>query len=78
MTQKNAAPSIRDLLDPVLPPIVFRNHPRFKEWTGYSNKTVANFDCRGTGPDQRLVVGRVTGYPKDSLIRWLEGQTHRE
>jgi hypothetical protein len=77
MTKTSTAPTIKDLLNDVLPPIVFRNHPKFKEWTGYSNRTVANKDCLGTGPDQRLVVGRVTGYPNDSLIRWLEGQTHR-
>jgi hypothetical protein len=68
MTKTSTAPSIKDLLDNVLPPIVFRNHPKFKEWTGYSNRTVANKDCLGTGPDQRLVVGRVTGYPGKALF----------
>jgi hypothetical protein len=69
--------SIREILEPVLPPIVFRNYPKFKEQTGYSPRTVANEDCRGTGPDQRLIVGHVTGYPRDSLIRWLEARTNR-
>jgi len=77
MTPKNTAPSIRDLLESVLPPIVFRNHPRFRELTGYSPRSVANMDCLGIGPDQHFIVGRVTGYPKDSLIRWLEGQVRR-
>jgi hypothetical protein len=77
MTTKNTTPSIRDLLEPVLPPILFSNHPKFREWTGYSHRTLANKSFLGTGPDQRLVVGHVTGYPKDSLIRWLEGRTHR-
>jgi hypothetical protein len=71
----NIAPSIiRELLEPVLPPIVFRNHPDFKKLTGYSSRTISNKDSLGIGPDQRLIIGRVTGYPKDSLIRWLESR----
>ena len=66
--------SIRDLLEPVLPPIVFRNHPRFKELTGFSPRTLANRDALGTGPDQRMTVGRVVGYPRESLIRWMEAR----
>jgi hypothetical protein len=66
--------SIRDLLEPVLPPIIFRNNPNFKSWTGFSSRTVANEDSRGTGPDQRIVVSKVTGYPKESLLKWLEGK----
>ena len=77
MTSKNTTPSIRNLLEPILPPVLFSNHPKFKEWTGYSSRTLLNMNCIGTGPDQRLVVGRVTGYPKDSLIRWLESRTRR-
>lgn len=64
--------TIRELLEPVLPPIVFRNNPKFKEWTGLSPRTVANEDSRGTGPDQRIIVSRVVGYPKESLLRFLE------
>jgi hypothetical protein len=64
--------SLRELLDPVLPPILFRNHPKFREWTGYSPRTLANRDSEGMGPDQRVTVGRICGYPKESLLRWLE------
>jgi hypothetical protein len=74
-TQKK---SIRELLEPVLPPILFRNHPKFKEWTGISPRTVANMDSIGTGPDDRLIVAHVCGYPKDSFLRWLESRTRRE
>ena len=70
----NEKVTIRDLLEPILPPIVFRNNPNFKPWTGFSSRTVANEDSRGTGPDQRIVVGKVTGYPKESLLAWLESK----
>jgi hypothetical protein len=67
--------SIRELLEPVLPPILFRNNPKFKEWTGYSPRTLANFDSEGTGPDERLIMGRVCGYPKGAMLRWLENRS---
>lgn len=67
--------SIREMLEPVLPPILFRNNPKFKEWTGFSPRTVANMDSIGTGPDDRLIVGRVCGYPSDSILRWLESRS---
>ena len=70
--------SIRELLEPVLPPILFRNHPKFKEWTGFSPRTVANMDSQGTGPGERLIVGRVTGYPRESFLRWLASRTRKE
>lgn len=78
MSHKNTPPSIRDLLEPELPPIVFRNHPQFKELTGYSPRTIANYDSVGAGPAQRITLGRVVGYPRDSLIRWLEGMACRQ
>lgn len=34
--------------------------------------TLANADSRGDGPEGRFRVGRNTGYPVKSLIRWLE------
>jgi hypothetical protein len=64
--------TVRDFLDPLLPPILFHNHPRFKELTGYSPGTMRNLNARGEGPAERVIVGRVTGYPKDALLDWLE------
>ncbi len=66
--------SIRDLLLPVMPPILYRNHPRFKEWTGMAPRTMANMDSKGTGPRERLRMGRTVGYPKEALIEWLEAK----
>lgn len=63
---------IRELLENILPPILFRNNPKFKEWTGRSSRTVANADSKGQGPTERLLVGHVVGYPKDAIIKWLE------
>jgi len=56
----------------VLPPFLFRNHPKFREWTGLSARSVANLDCLGEGPPERVIVGRVVGYPSRPFITWLE------
>jgi hypothetical protein len=54
-----------------LPPVVYRNFKRFKELTGYSPRSIANLDCQGMGPTERVYCGRVAGYPRESLINWL-------
>lgn len=54
------------------PPWVTRTHPRFRELTGYSSRTLANFDCLGQGPDRRIMLGNTVAYERESLVRWLE------
>ena len=66
--------NLSDLLD-ALPPILFRNHPRFQELTGMSLRSLANMDCKGKGPSERVIVGRVVGYPRKALIEWLESRS---
>ena len=67
--------SIRDHLESVLPPILFRNNHKFKEWTGFSPRTLANADAAGEGPDERVYSGRACGYPREALLRWLEARS---
>ena len=55
-----------------LPPFVTRTYPRFKELTGYSPRTLANFDCLGQGPAKRIMLGNTVAYERESLIEWLE------
>ncbi len=33
---------------------------------------IANMDCRGLGPKERLRIGKKVVYPVDSLIDWLK------
>jgi len=54
-----------------LPPIVFRNNPRLRELIGLSPRSLANLDCLGQGPPERILIGRLVGYPRDALIAWL-------
>ena len=58
-----------------LPPILFRNHPRFRELTGMSPKSLANLDYQGRGPSERVLVGRVIGYPRRAFVKWLESRS---
>jgi len=55
-----------------LPTIVFRNWKDWRKYIPYSPRYVANLDSLGTGPDEKVMVGGIAGYPKESLIRFLE------
>jgi hypothetical protein len=58
-------------LEKVLPPIIFRNWRGWRDVLPIAPRTVANEDCLGTGPSEKVMVGRVVGYPRASLIQWL-------
>jgi len=58
-------------LEKVLPPIVFRNWNRWRDVLPIAPRTVANEDSLGTGPREKIMVGRVVGYPKAAFIEWL-------
>jgi hypothetical protein len=58
-------------LEKVLPPIVFRNWPRWRDVLPIAPRTVANFDSLHTGPKEKIMCGRVVGYPRAALIAWL-------
>lgn len=58
-----------------MPPFVSRRHPRFKEWTGYSGNTLANFDSLGIGPKKKIMMGNTVAYERESLIQWLESRS---
>ena len=56
-----------------MPPFVARNHPRFKEWTGYSGRTMANLDClQMTDNIKKIMLGNTVAYERESLIPWLD------
>lgn len=58
-------------LEKALPPIVFRNWPRWRDVLPIAPRTCANEDSLGTGPREKIMVGRVVGYPRAALIEWL-------
>lgn len=70
---ENQRPDLSALLQE-LPPFVARNHPRFKELTGYSGRTLANLDAMKPpqGPPKRIMLGNTVAYERESLIAWLE------
>lgn len=35
---------------------------------------IANMDCRGIGPAERIRIGRKIAYPLDSLVDWLKNR----
>lgn len=59
-----------------LPPFVARNHPRFKELTGYSGRTMANLDClKKTEAVKKIMLANTVAYERESLIAWLEARS---
>jgi hypothetical protein len=59
-----------------MPPFVARNHPRFKEWTGYAGRTMANLDSlKQTSGIKRIMLGNTVAYEKESLILFLESRS---
>jgi hypothetical protein len=59
-------------LERALPPIVFRNWKGWRDVLPITPRSMANFDCLGTGPKERPMCGRVVGYPRAALIAWLK------
>jgi hypothetical protein len=59
-----------------MPPFVARNHPRFKEWTGYSGRTMANLDClQQTMAVKKIMLANAVAYERESLVAWLESRS---
>jgi hypothetical protein len=58
-------------LEKILPPIVFRNWHGWRDVLPIAPRTVANEDSLGTGPSEKIMCGRVCGYPRAALIAWL-------
>jgi len=58
-------------LEKVLPPIVFRNWPSWRDFIPIAPRTCANEDSLGRGPKEKIMCGRVVGYPRAAFIEWL-------
>lgn len=58
-------------IERVLPPIVFRNWPKWKDVLPMSPRTCANDDVLGLGPAEKIYMGRNAGYPRDSFMEYL-------
>jgi hypothetical protein len=58
-------------LEQVLPPIIFRNWPKWRDTLPIAPRTCANEDSKGTGPKEKIMCGRVVGYPRAAFIQWL-------
>ena len=54
-----------------LPPIVFRNWPKWKVVLPFAPRTTANEDSRGEGPAEKVFIGRNCGYPKEAFMEYL-------
>jgi predicted DNA-binding transcriptional regulator AlpA len=55
-------------------PLVSRDN--VEKFTGgiITQKTIANHDSKGTGPQGRVKIGRKVAYPVNAFIEWLESR----
>ncbi len=58
-----------------LPPIVFRNWPRWRDILPMSPRSVANDDCLHLGPSERVYMGRNAGYPRAAFMAYLRAKS---
>lgn len=58
-------------IERILPPILFRNWPKWKDVLPMSPRSVANDDCLGVGPTERVYCGRNAGYSRASFMDYL-------
>jgi hypothetical protein len=62
-------------IERILPPIVFRNWHKWKDLLPMSPRSVANDDCLGVGPSERIYMGRNAGYPRAALMAYLRAKS---
>jgi hypothetical protein len=41
----------------------------------YARGTLANLDCKGLGPSEKIKVGGKIAYPRDSFVSWVKERT---
>ncbi len=57
-------------------PSSFVARQEVEKFTGgiISAKYLANLDCQGLGPKERIKVGRKIAYSVDSFVEWMESR----
>jgi hypothetical protein len=57
-------------------PLVARSQQALDKFSGglLNSRTLANEDCKGTGPRGRVKCGRKVAYPVDSLTEWMQAK----
>ena len=70
--ESNERPNLQALIQE-MPPYISRKHPRFRELTGYSPRSMANMDClKQTESIKKIMMGGAIAYQRESLVNWLE------
>ena len=65
---------IEEILKSCPGPVISRKEAAKLSGGLISEKYLANLDCNGEGPNERINVGRRAGYRSESFARWLAGR----
>lgn len=75
----------QEMVDKWLSPIVARTEIEIFSGGLVKEKTLANYDSAGIGPEGRFRIGRKICYPTKNLVAWLQARssavperTHKE
>ena len=57
-------------------PLVARDQKQLDRFSGgiLNARTLANEDSLGTGPKNRIKIGKKVAYPVESLIEWMQAK----
>lgn len=69
--EKRSLEAILQEIEAALPVVVFRNWARWGDVIPLNPRTIANDDCLGIGPREKIYLGRVAGYPKAAFMEYL-------
>lgn len=73
--QERTLETLLSAIEEALPPVIFRNWPKWRDIIPISPRSVANDDSRGVGPEEKMFLGRVAGYSRASFMEYLRKKT---
>lgn len=79
-SERNATFYLDELARKWPSPIVSRDQRSFDCFSGgiLNVRTLANADSAGTGPKNKIRIGRKVAYPKDSLVEWMKAKVQAD
>ena len=69
---------IEDILKSCPGPVISRKEAAKLTGGLISEKYLANLDCNGEGPNERVNVGRRVGYKSESFAHWLAARINQK
>jgi len=66
---------ITDIISRANAPLISRKEAAKLTGGLMAEKTIANLDCLGEGPSEKIRIGKRVGYPTAIFAEWFAGQS---